>query len=196
MTVTPERAGHPKGTSPTGWLVLEVLAARRRLGESTWSFPTMFRPTLRRLEASGLVGFKSSVAEGAFTAWLTDEGWAAAISPTYEPPAEPDSPFSMTTWKRVDGELIYGDYSFSTDRPTEDAACSDTPVEYRKQAWALVSDEVDVIEPTHGYCQHEEGDGPCEDDDVTWQKDGAGHWIALCPQHSADVLSDRGEAGE
>ncbi len=100
---------------------------------------------------------------------------------------------SMTTWKRIDGELIYGDYSFTTERPDEDGDDLD-PTEYRKQRWALVSDEVDVIYPTFDYCQHLVDDEHCEADDVTWHKDQDGKWVALCAEHSADVPADDPQA--
>jgi hypothetical protein len=72
--------------TPTEYLVLEVLAARYRLGEHTWTFPTRLAPQLRGLEDAGLLGFKPGVAEGSYTAWLTDAGTADAMSDTYQPP--------------------------------------------------------------------------------------------------------------
>ncbi len=68
---------------PTEWLVMEVLAARRRLGEALWSFPTTLRPTLRRLEAKGLVGWKSGVIENTCRAWLTPDALVMWLLPDY-----------------------------------------------------------------------------------------------------------------
>lgn len=122
--------------------------------------------------------------------WVTrdEHGYFEAGSAGWENGWAPADATTMTTWKRLDAEEVYGEFGWVTERPVEDAAYSFDPVEYRKQAWVLVSDEVDAIEPTVGYCQHEAGDGPCEDDDVTWQKDSAGHWIALCPKHLTDPV--------
>jgi hypothetical protein len=69
---------------PTDWLVMEVLAARRRLGEAIWTFPTTLRPSLRRLEARGLVGWKSGVIENTCRAWLTSEAVVMWLLPTYK----------------------------------------------------------------------------------------------------------------
>lgn len=62
---------------PTQYLAMEVLAARWRLGEPTWTFPGHCRPTLRALADKNWVGHKSGVAQGTELAWLTDEGIAA-----------------------------------------------------------------------------------------------------------------------
>lgn len=75
---------------PTQYLILEVLAARYRTGEQTWTFPNRVRPALEALSAAGLIGWKA--APGLALAWLTDAGRAAALSPTYKPPA-PDAMF-------------------------------------------------------------------------------------------------------
>lgn len=60
--------------TPTGELVLEVLAARRRLGESGWTFDAQHRQALRRLEADGYIGFKSGIVENTFLVWLVPNG--------------------------------------------------------------------------------------------------------------------------
>lgn len=72
------------GLTPTEWLVLDLLVARRRLGANVWSFPSELRPTLRRLESSGFIGFKHGVVAGTLLAWLIDGGpadaWTAPTS--------------------------------------------------------------------------------------------------------------------
>lgn len=72
---------------PTQYLILEVLAARYRTGEQAWTFPNRVRPALEALSKAGLLSWKSSSKPGLALAWLTDAGRAAALSPTYEPPA-------------------------------------------------------------------------------------------------------------
>jgi hypothetical protein len=75
---------------PMQYLILEVLAARWRLGERLWTFPAArISYHLGQLEQLGLVGWKSGVDQGTVRAWLTEKGRAAALSDTYEPPAPP-----------------------------------------------------------------------------------------------------------
>lgn len=71
---------------PTQYLVMEVLAARRRTGEITWTFPSRITPALRALEAIGAVWWKAGVAQGTCVAGLTDRGQRSALSPTYVTP--------------------------------------------------------------------------------------------------------------
>ncbi len=71
---------------PVSYLILDVLAARYRLGEQLWTFPSRLRPHLQRLSSQGLVGCKHGVAERSMQAWLTPLGREAVLSPTYRPP--------------------------------------------------------------------------------------------------------------
>ncbi|WP_422744289.1 hypothetical protein ACN27B_08560 [Micromonospora sp. WMMD754] len=71
---------------PTQYLILEVLAARHRTGETLWTFPAKLRPHMDALANLGLIGWKSGITEGTIRAWLTEQGLAAAISPTYITP--------------------------------------------------------------------------------------------------------------
>lgn len=89
---------------PTQALVLEVLAARYRLGETYWSFSVRHRPTLERLERRGLVSWKPSPAPGACMAWLTDAGRVAVLSGTYQPPA-------LGEWEVRNGDHVMGGYA-------------------------------------------------------------------------------------
>jgi hypothetical protein len=73
---------------PTQELVLEVLAARSRLGEYTWTFPSRFVPTLRALEQAGLIWWKHGVIERTCLAGLTDAGCEAVLFAGYTVPAE------------------------------------------------------------------------------------------------------------
>lgn len=73
---------------PTQYLVLEVLAARHRTGERTWTFPTRVTPTLEALAALGLVSHKPGVLYRTRLAWLTDAGRALALHDAYTAPCQ------------------------------------------------------------------------------------------------------------
>lgn len=73
---------------PTQYLVVEVLAARHRLGEHVWTFPTSVTAQMNALERAGLVGFKSGVMPGSLLAWLTEAGRKYALRDGYVPPIE------------------------------------------------------------------------------------------------------------
>lgn len=75
--------------APTQYLVMEVLAARVRLGESLWTFPRNCRPALRALAARGWVQHKSGIVEATERAWLTDADIRAwALNKPYYPPVD------------------------------------------------------------------------------------------------------------
>ncbi|MFJ8690312.1 hypothetical protein [Micromonospora wenchangensis] len=73
---------------PTQYLILEVLAARHRLGEPCWTFPSRpgIRTAVAALNVAGLVTWKSSPAPRAVLVWLTEAGKSAALDETYVPP--------------------------------------------------------------------------------------------------------------
>lgn len=73
---------------PTRYLILEVLAARHRLGEQLWTFPANIRPALGALADAGLVGWKGGITHGTVRAWLTDTGRTAVLDGSYTPPDE------------------------------------------------------------------------------------------------------------
>jgi len=73
---------------PTEYLVMEVLAARTRLGETGWTFPSRLNKALETLEGRGLVRWKSATIERHSLAWLTDAGRGSALSAGYRSPAE------------------------------------------------------------------------------------------------------------
>lgn len=72
--------------TPTQHLVLDVLAARYRLGEHMWTFPTSCKSAINFLTEQGLVGQMHGVIEHTLRAWLTEAGKAAVLSKTYVPP--------------------------------------------------------------------------------------------------------------
>jgi hypothetical protein len=73
----------------TQYLILEVLAARHRTGESRWPFPSRLRPAVRALSDAGLVDWKSGTVSKTIQVWLTPAGRAAMLSDTYRPPNVP-----------------------------------------------------------------------------------------------------------
>lgn len=76
---------------PTQYLMMEVLAARYRLGENYWTFPSSHRRIADELESKGLVYQKSGRVERTILVWLTDAGKAGVLSPNYQVPAERDA---------------------------------------------------------------------------------------------------------
>jgi hypothetical protein len=91
-----ERASSAKGPSTlpdyeeltsTQQLLLEVLAARYRLGEQCWTFTKKNRPTLASLCYDGYLAFKSGIVQNTYLAWLTDAGREAMLDADYSPPA-------------------------------------------------------------------------------------------------------------
>lgn len=76
----------PDELTPTEYLVGEVLAARLRLGEQCWTFPTRVRPALKRLEERGLIDYKSGVVAKTCLAWFTEAGRGTFLDDDYELP--------------------------------------------------------------------------------------------------------------
>jgi hypothetical protein len=72
--------------TPTEELILDVLAARTRLGEKVWTFKSRQGHALQLLTDKGLVFTMHGVTEATIRAGLTDEGKAQAFSDGYNPP--------------------------------------------------------------------------------------------------------------
>lgn len=72
---------------PTQYLVMEVLAARYRLGETCWTFPTRLNATIMALGEAGLVWDVGGNVPQTTRVMLTDAGKRAALLANYEPPA-------------------------------------------------------------------------------------------------------------
>lgn len=72
----------------TQYLVLEVLAARHRLGEHGWTFPTSARRAVDALGALGLVSATAGFMPKTLLVWLTEAGRETALAPDYVPPIE------------------------------------------------------------------------------------------------------------
>ena len=79
--------------TPTQDLILEVLAARHRLGEPHWPFERRHRKALDALTNRGLISYESDVMPGLYRARLTHQGRSEALSATY---VSPDA----VHWKR------------------------------------------------------------------------------------------------
>ncbi len=69
-------------------LAMEVLVARRRLGEAIWTFRAHHEPTLRRVEAKGWAFVMHGITEGTVRAGLTEKGASLFMSDTYTPPRQ------------------------------------------------------------------------------------------------------------
>lgn len=71
---------------PTQTLILEILAARYRLGEHTWSFPSSLNAAGTALAKLGLIAWVSHSEPRTRRAWLTDAGKAAVLLNDYTVP--------------------------------------------------------------------------------------------------------------
>ncbi len=71
---------------PTQLLILEVLAARHRLGERLWPFPSRLQPQIGALDRLGLVWQASGNVPYTVRAGLTDAGVKAMLHGPYVPP--------------------------------------------------------------------------------------------------------------
>lgn len=62
------------GFTPTEYLIMEVMAARWRLGIELWPFPTAFAKTIRKLEDDGFVWYKDGNVENTLLVAITSQG--------------------------------------------------------------------------------------------------------------------------
>lgn len=72
--------------SPTEELILEVLAARYRLGENNWSFHKRFKSKIDFLAQRGYVNYKASSVENFLLVSFTDKGKEECLHYDYNPP--------------------------------------------------------------------------------------------------------------
>jgi hypothetical protein len=96
--------GREQQFPPTQELVLEVLAARYRLGEHGWTFARRpaIRTALQCLADDGLIGYKAGVVQGTFLAWLTDSGRKETLSASYHPPSPVLVDSDTMPWAQMD----------------------------------------------------------------------------------------------
>lgn len=71
---------------PTQYLILEILAARYRLGEEIWPFPTTVAGALSKLEHAGLIQRMSGTTPKTIRALFTEAGKQVALSESYKAP--------------------------------------------------------------------------------------------------------------
>jgi hypothetical protein len=74
--------------TPTAALVMEVLAARYRLGETHWTFDSRHTRAMRELEAANLIWWKGGSEPKTVRAFLTEAGRAKYLSATYVSPLD------------------------------------------------------------------------------------------------------------
>lgn len=93
---------------PTQYLMLETLAARHRLGEALWTFPSgrAYRMAAEHLATLGLVGWKSGVAPKTIQVWFTDAGRTACVDPTYLSPHDKQIRFARAEVAEDIGDAI------------------------------------------------------------------------------------------
>lgn len=72
--------------TPTQELLLEVLGARYRTGETLWTFDSKHKRKLEQLADMGLVNVMHGMVENSCRASLTEEGMKLVIDPVYVPP--------------------------------------------------------------------------------------------------------------
>lgn len=72
--------------TPTQELLMEVLAARYRCGETLWTFDARHRKQLEKLESIGMVSVMDGMVENTCRASLTEKGKAEWISDRYVSP--------------------------------------------------------------------------------------------------------------
>lgn len=92
-----------------------------------------------------------------------------------------DPPDALVTYRRVDGELIFGEYSFAThpDSLEDEAMGSDEPIEYCEEIWTLLERKV-IVKCPPAYCCSVDPD--CDNDADEWRKIN-GEWVQCCPEH-------------
>lgn len=73
---------------PLQYAILELVAARYRLGEHAWSVDTKCRRAVDALRQAGLVTVRDAPVERTLMVGLTEAGRDATLSPTYRGPVQ------------------------------------------------------------------------------------------------------------
>lgn len=76
-------AEEPRFT-PTQDLLIEVLAARYRLGHDLWPVDSRHRKALVGLTDEGYASFRGGIVQNTYLAWLTSKGLEYALDDNYE----------------------------------------------------------------------------------------------------------------
>lgn len=92
------------GLTPTENLVLELLIARRRLGERIWTFDSTVRKQVESLAVKGYVGELHGIVPMTVRAMLTDEAIAMFLTYDYVPPIAAGNPELSAVFKTVTEE--------------------------------------------------------------------------------------------
>lgn len=90
---------------PTQYLILEVLAARYRCGETLWTFESRLGSHLRALESAGLIHLANGVEAKTMRAGLTEAGKDACLSLSYNLPV-PTLDTAISTLPRTDEQYL------------------------------------------------------------------------------------------
>lgn len=98
----------------------------------------------------------------------------------------------MTTYKRADRDLIYGEYGWVTDLDYFDDA--DDPIELVEEVWERRSTRR-IVKLPNAYSCAVEDEEPCEEDADAWWLTDDGVWLSVCPAHLA-ALPDTAVTGE
>lgn len=72
--------------TPTQDLIMDLLVARYRLGESLWTLDSRVQKQAEALEAIGYIETMHGVVENTIRASLTEDGRKAYMSDSYTPP--------------------------------------------------------------------------------------------------------------
>lgn len=87
--------------TPTENLVLEVLVARARLGETIWPFDSQVKRQVMSLQEKGFVHTMSGNVERTIRAYLTDEAIATYLSFDYVPPIARKNPETLPAFLKI-----------------------------------------------------------------------------------------------
>lgn len=96
--------------TPTQELILEVLTARHRLGETLWTFSTQDGAALRALETAGLIWTMNGIVEHTIRASLTVDGLRQMIpdGSTYKSPLEERFELALAQLKELRYTVLLG----------------------------------------------------------------------------------------
>lgn len=87
---------NPDSIPPTQYLIMEVLAARYRLGDYAVVLPATVGGSITKLAARGYVDYESGIIDHTLLVWLTDEG-LKECGLSDSPPLDQPAP-----WEQVD----------------------------------------------------------------------------------------------
>lgn len=110
---------------PSQYLMLETLAARYRLGEMFWTFPSNQSDIARGLEIKNLVQWKHGVAEHTIHVWLTEAGKKYCMLPEINEASSVDKIKSLETHIKELQDLLNSIIELDAELPTSPWAPED-----------------------------------------------------------------------